>query len=104
MKGEKATFKLRFNKADDYSLTVLNREDHLFRLSFYAPNDELSWLYKHSLLRELGFKTNEEKDDLSREFRLQSPKNVLPLKELISKIVIGLKYPLGIKSEIYLEI
>lgn len=102
LKGKKSGFKLRLDESGIYVLSVRLVQELVFELEFFAEK-EYSWLKEYSLLGELDFEPSNKKQSLSRAFNLKDSRNVLPLKELISKVIIGLKYPLRVKNEIYLE-
>lgn len=102
LKGKKSGFKLNLDESGIYVLSVRLVQELVFELEFFAE-EEYSWLKRYSLLGELDFEPSNERLSLSRTFSLKDSRNVLPLKELISKVIIGLKYPLRIKNEIYFQ-
>ncbi len=75
-----------------------------FLVTFNAEEDELLWFYKYSDIKNHDFKINNDKRRLLKNFILNNPKDILPLKNFLSRIIIQLKPNLRNEDSLYLEL
>ena len=96
-------FFLHFHESKEISLKVYIKKELEFGIEFSFNGDDLWWLQRHSILRDLNFKLDNEESVLFLTFNLQNKSNLLPLKELLAGITIGLKNDLRIGKNVFLE-
>lgn len=74
-----------------------------FHISFYCDNNDYSWYLNHSVITDLRLSENGQKG-LEMVVPIENQKNLLNVKELLSRLVIGLKVNLEKRNRAYLEI
>lgn len=102
-KKSKAFF-IHFNESKDATLKVYIKKGLEFVIEFSLKDDDLSWYREYSILRDFNFELDEEEKVLFSTFSLTNRANILPLKETLAGIVIGLKNPLRMGENLFLEI
>ncbi|MGO4919899.1 hypothetical protein [Maribacter spongiicola] len=93
---------LNDNKQIYLSLNLVNTNE--IRVAVYLENkDDYSWYKKYSLIKDLKFLDFED-GGMYLTRKIHNSNTLLEVKELISRIVIGLKNIGDFKNEIYLEL
>ncbi|MFD2100225.1 hypothetical protein [Flagellimonas iocasae] len=105
LKGKIYGFSIHFDEKNEVLLCKDHNLDNSIAISVKVQNrNEAEWLKQHGLLNSLGLVYDENSNCLKTSFALKNPKNVLPLKEIISRITIGLKGSIRPRGSIYLKV
>jgi len=65
--------------------------DCLFDLKISGSPNAINWLKSHSAVKDLYFVKDSKEASLSTSFKISSKKNILPLKEVLAKIVFAFR-------------
>jgi hypothetical protein len=90
IEGKIESFVIHLQESNKTIFKVSMEKDLDFLVAFFIEDNDYSWYKRYSILSELNFELSEDQKMLNRTFRLESKRNVLPLKEFISRIVVGL--------------
>ncbi|MER3375850.1 MAG: hypothetical protein RIM83_14525 [Allomuricauda sp.] len=105
LKEEIFGFSIHLDEENEVLLSKNHEIDNSIAIAVKVKNrNEADWLKQNGLLNSLGLAYDENSNYLKTSFQLKRPKNVLPLKEIISRITIGLKGSIRPKGSIYLRV
>lgn len=105
LKEEIYGFVIHLDKENEVLLSKNHDVDNGIAILVKVENrNEADRLKQYGLLNSLGLVYDENSNYLKTSFTLKNPKNVLPIKEIISRITIGLKGRIKAKGPIYLKV
>jgi hypothetical protein len=104
VQGELSSFKLHLDIENSHYLRISPKEENRVQVSIFVSSEDINWLLQNSIIKDLGFIKDPNGEKLDYVFKLTSIKNILPLKELLSRIVVVLRADLRHQNTVNLEL